>query len=148
MDVVAIEITDKGVKRMLSMLAARVQDPRRAMKEIGESVRSSVLTNFMTGGRPEKWTPLAPATVKKKRNGPGKILIDSARLQNSITARAFTKSVRVGTKLRYAAIHQFGGTAGRKHAAQIPARPYLMVQNEDWVEIRETLLRHLMGGTT
>jgi len=29
----------------------------------------------------------------------------------------------------------------------IPARPFLMVQDEDWEEIREALLEHIMGGT-
>jgi hypothetical protein len=31
----------------------------------------------------------------------------------------------VGSNKRYAAIHQFGGQAGRKRRATLPARPYL-----------------------
>jgi len=31
----------------------------------------------------------------------------------------------IGATMPYAAIHQFGGLAGRKHAAKIPPRPFL-----------------------
>lgn len=34
-------------------------------------------------------------------------------------------SVAVGPHTRYAAIHEFGGWAGRKHASYIPPRPYV-----------------------
>lgn len=32
---------------------------------------------------------------------------------------------RIGSPLQYAAIHEYGGLAGRNHASRIPARPYL-----------------------
>ncbi len=43
----------------------------------------------------------------------------------------------------YAAIHQFGGRAGRGHAAKIPARPFLVVQDDDLEEIKEIILDYL-----
>jgi phage gpG-like protein len=30
--------------------------------------------------------------------------------------------------------------------ATIPARPFLLVQDEDWAEIRAALAKHIMGG--
>jgi hypothetical protein len=45
----------------------------------------------------------------------------------------------VGTNVVYAAIHQMGGQAGRGGRVKIPARPFLMVQDEDWREIGRQL---------
>jgi phage virion morphogenesis protein len=56
-----------------------------------------------------------------------KILQKSGRLRGSITVRATNSEVRVGTNLPYAAIHQFGGMAGRGRKVKIPARPYFPI---------------------
>lgn len=137
---------DQGVKDMLAKLQQRVENPKPAFAEIGEIVRSSIIKNFQQSGRPEKWQPLATATIKKKRGGAGKTLIDTARLMNSITARAHTDKAVIGTNVIYAAIHQFGGKAGRGLKATIPERPFLMVQDEDWTPITEAISRYLVGG--
>lgn len=55
------------------------------------------------------------------------ILQKSGRLRNSITVRATNTEVTVGTNLPYAAIHQFGGKAGRGRKVKIAARPYLPI---------------------
>lgn len=34
-------------------------------------------------------------------------------------------SITIGSKVEYAAIHEYGGKAGRNHASTIPARPYV-----------------------
>jgi len=144
---IKVEIEDQGVKALLAGLQERCENPTPAMKEIGEIVRSSIIKNFEQSGRPNKWQPLAAATIKKKRGGAGKTLIDSARLMNSITTRAHSNRVEIGTSVIYARIHQLGGIAGRGRKVEIPARPYLMVQDEDWSPIREVLSRYLTGGT-
>jgi phage virion morphogenesis protein len=141
-----------------------------AFREIGEIVRSSVVKNFQAGGRPEKWVPTKIRSIymaylgrgKRKRKAytlrggftkgftrytsGKKTLIDRARLQNSITARAETNRVVVGTDLVYARIHQLGGMAGRNRKVKIPARPYLLVQDEDWAPIGQCLRGFLMKG--
>ncbi len=149
-----VSIDDKEVKKTLELLRRRVGNLRPAMKAIGETVRTSVIKNFTAEGRPDKWTRLSPVTLglawsmkgKKTHVKSGKretkafskyksgkkILTDSADLRNSITAKAYDDRVEIGTNVRYAAIHQFGGKAGRGRKVNIPARPFLMVQNEDW----------------
>jgi len=72
-------------------------------------------------------------------------LIDTGRLRNSITSRAYGDRVEIGTKVVYAAIHQFGGKAGRGRKVTIPARPYLMVQDEDWPQIRVKIIDYILG---
>ncbi|OGP23544.1 MAG: phage virion morphogenesis protein [Deltaproteobacteria bacterium GWC2_56_8] len=120
-------------------------------------------------GGSNRWQPLALATVlggfRKKavltkrgrykkpfmdrlRDGNRKVLIKERHLMGSITSNPTSNSVEVGTNKEYAAIHNFGGEAGRKSKrVTIPARPFLVLQDEDLKEIKETLENHLTGGS-
>ena len=144
---ITVKIEDKEVREVLSRFQSRLGNLNPAMKIIGEVVRKSVWENFRQGGRPAKWEPNAPATLKRKKGTA--VLINkgvSGGLMGSITSQASKDSVTVGTNKRYAAIHQFGGPAGRRSKrVTIPARPYLMVQDEDWVEIKQVLADYLTG---
>jgi len=160
-----VEIKDAEVKSMLERLISRVKKATPAFREVGQIVRRSVIRNFEVGGRPEKWKPLAAATILKgirkkeytrtgtlkayaKRRITGrKILVDTGTLRNSISVEAYPDRAVVGPKgsIPYARIHQLGGQAGRGHKVNIPARPYLMVQDEDWIEIKNALVRYLEG---
>ncbi len=165
-----VEIKDKEVKRLFTRLKKNATDLKPAFREIGEIVRSSVIRNFQAGGRPDKWKATKTGSVYSAYRGRGKkkrkvytlkgsltkgyaryragkkTLIDKARLQNSITARAQSDRVVVGTNVIYARIHQLGGEAGRNRKVKIPARPYLLVQEEDWTPIKDRLRGFLMKG--
>jgi phage gpG-like protein len=56
---------------------------------------------------------------------------------NSHTARAGTTYAEVGTNVVYAATHQFGRGA-------IPARPFLMLQDEDRPAICDVLRDYML----
>src|SRR4030042_5496640 len=94
-------------KATLAALRGKMKNMTPVMKIIGQVIRTSIQKNFEQGGRPEGWIRLSPAT-KKKRGG-SKILVDTARLKNSIKVRASSDKVVVGTNVIYAAIHHFGG---------------------------------------
>lgn len=167
-----VRIEDKEVRDMLARLQQRLWNMKPVMAVIGQVVRTSVIRNFEAEGRPQRWQPLSMATLyqriggassRKKRGGTKigairklanhKVLQDTARLKNSINVRAFNDraeifpdSAKVGTDLVYAAIHQFGGKAGRGRKVTIPARPFLMVQDEDWPTIKDALLNYLTKG--
>lgn len=166
-----IAITDREALRMLEGMVARVRNLKPAMKTVGEAIRSSVERNFATQGRPTSWSDSIRAAIQG-----GETLSDSGRLRRSFTVRATDNGVSVGTNVKYASTHQFGakrgefGTvtaqikehvrilAGKKvkvkaHTRQmklpwgdIPARPFLMVQDEDWDEIRAALNDYILGG--
>lgn len=170
--VVKAEFRDEEVQNLFRRLFARQADMRPVMAEIGQVIRSSVIKNFQESGRPEKWTPTKILSVylgytmrRGKRKGRKaytlkggltkgferysegkKTLIDTARLQNSIHPRAYKDRAVVGTNVVYAAIHQFGGKAGRGKKVTIPARPFLMVQEEDWAMIKHVIGTYLVGG--
>lgn len=72
-----------------------------------------------------------------------KILTLSARLRKSIHYQAAKDSVVIGTDAVYAAIHQFGGKAGRGRKVSIPARPYLGISDADRSEAVRIIKEHL-----
>lgn len=134
-----VKIADAEVKALLTRLRERVEDLTPVMNTIGQIVRTSVGKNFEAGGRPDRWQPSQRATREV-----GLTLVDSARLKNSINAKATSKQVAIGTNVIYGAIHQLGGKAGRGKKVSIPARPFLAVQAEDWTEINKVIGDHLL----
>ncbi len=159
---ITITIRDKEVNGLLSRLRTRVSTLKPVLTEIGEIVRSSVVRTFQEGGHPTRWV----ASRRAIREG-GQTLTDTGRLRDSINVRAYARHVEVGTNVKYAAIHQFGGTTGPriitpkhkkalywpgaahpvravKHpGSTIPARPFLAVQDEDWTEIKRAIREYL-----
>lgn len=81
---------------------------------------------------------LRPA-AKRKLEGGLAILQDTGVLRgsirvysekNSVTIGAARVKTKAGTPMEYAAIHQFGGMAGRGKKVRIPARPFLPVDKD------------------
>ena len=170
---IGTRLNDEDLKRKLERAIRRGHDFTPALEEIGEQMVASITTNFLVGGRPEKWPPLSLATLFARVGGvkrafkakfhkrreysvdglkerarsvmtAAKPLIDTGRLMKSITYKLRGRhGVAVGTNVVYGAIHQFGGKAGRGHSVTIPARPFLVVQDEDLQEIGEILKRHI-----
>lgn len=158
-----VRIEDIGVRAVILDMQRRTGDLRPAMKIVGETVLASILRNFESGGRPVPWKP-----SKRSAKTGGKTLIRTGELMRSINYRAGSNRVVISANKKYAAIHQFGGKTpaqiisarvkkalywpGAKHPVKsvrhpgslIPARPFLMVQDEDWTEIKNALNNYLM----
>ena len=81
--------------------------------------------------------------IRSGYGGEHPILWCEGCLGGHFTYDAYQDHVEVGTNVKYAAIHQFGGRAGRGHRAEIPARPFLGVADEDWGEILDTLSKEI-----
>lgn len=132
--------------------------------KVGEALVSSTIRRFDEQRDPsgKAWKPLAVATVlgslsKKDFTKRGrlrkraeerlqgrKILIQSARLRNSISSRVSGFKVAVGTNVVYGRIHQFGGKAGWGKRVVIPARPFLGISEADLAEI-DRIVREEVG---
>lgn len=159
----------------LGELGRRVADLRPVLEDFAGYMVGSVQRNFDAQGRPNRWAPLKGASLygwltsrrtwwtktgnlsKKGREAlAGRlILTDTGRLRRSIHFRAINQGVEGCTNVKYAAIHQLGGTTKahmiyprRKKAlawpaaehpvrrvshpgSRIPARPFLLFQDED-----------------
>ncbi len=123
-------------------------------EQMAEGVKTSTRLRFKTGTDPEgkPWKP----TLRG-----GRILVLTARLRNSIRARADAGGFAVGTNVIYAARHQFGDkrpltikaktkrglrfrvggqwVTKRSVKVKMPARPFLGISKDDLEEIKETL---------
>lgn len=111
------------VQNQIERLGQGLDDNRYLlMRKLSETMRAAVNTNFRQGGRP-KWLGL------KYRNG--KPLVDSGRLRDSVVAYSDNDTALVGTNMVYAAIHNFGGMAGRGRKVNIPQREFLTLTDQD-----------------
>ena len=158
-----IKIDDIKIRNQLKHLQNKLHDMRPIMRETAAIIKNSVRRNFELGGRP-KWV----LSGRVKRDG-GTTLIRTGILQRSIQSHYNSSTALVGTNLEYAAIHQFGGQT-RAHiirardkkslkfsaggqtifrravhhpGSRIPARPFILLQDEDKAEILNTVKKYL-----
>lgn len=157
---ISIKIDDKEVQALLSRLQRLVSDMSKPMGQIGAFYERSVLENFKAQASPDgtPWQRLSQATMmlglgkrkgwkkngglsaKGKRYIQGKrILWEHGDLEGAVHHQADSNSVTIGVggHIPYAAIHQFGGMAGRGKKVKIPARPYLAVNRGAGMELAE-----------
>ena len=90
-------------------------------------------------GKP--WAPWSEGyreRMAKKGKGGNKILADTGELRRSLHREAKRGSVVVGTAKEYAATHQFGDAR-----RNIPARPFLGINEQDKEEIRKKVARYI-----
>lgn len=134
---IKIDIDDREVKKELTRLAGVVQDRRPLMRKIAGIMKDAVEENFEQEGRP-KWKP-----SKRAMKQGGKTLQDTGQMAASVSEDYDNDSAAVGTNKKQAAIHQFGGKAGRGKKATIPARPFMKLTDSDLEEIKEAVKEHL-----
>ncbi len=135
---------------------------QRANTAAGLAIVEDVNRRFQNeGAPPQKWKPLKPATIRnriqgnKKSNLPtARILQDKSNLAKSIQMgqlgnvfKANAKSVTVGTRIIYAAVHQFG-----YKKKNIPQRQFIYSPNdipalqEDVNDIYMSILKAYIQG--
>ncbi len=144
-DPIEIKIDNKEVKSRLLDLAQKSENLRPLMKNIAGIFAYSTEENFKEEGRP-KWENLKDSTIKqrtKNKQWPGMILQVSGQLASSVNTYYDNDSAVIGSNLEYAAIHQLGGQAGRNKSVEIPARPYLNLNDDDFEEIMDTVNDYL-----
>jgi len=164
-----IEIDDSEFKNQLSFLQKRMRNLKPAFKNIGEYMAKERERWFRQERDPEgrPWQKLKVRTYfslfKKKRRytkkgkltkgflrflSGRKILTKDHHLRRTVY-KAEADKVIISPDMQsqdYAAIHQFGGRAGKNRTAKIPARPHLGVSHENRTEIIEIIREHLLKG--
>ena len=151
-----IKYDDKNVRVTLANMQKNTKNTKIALNLIGDLLVKSVRQNFIKGGRPEPWKK---SSGKKTLVGLGM----QGGLMSSIHYQIDGNTVTVMPDKRpYAAIHQFGGTIKAKNAKNlkfkvkgkwvskkevtIPARPYMLIQEDDNVRIKELLAKYITEG--
>ena len=149
----------------------RGRDLTAPLASCGEVMLTSIDKNFEVQGRyasaesmrggSTRWEPLAESTKRARIGGSRaftnagtlrkkaraklaglKILQQSGHLAASFSKQVGGNTLTIGSNLIYAAIHNYGGQAGRGHRVTIPARPMLVVQDEDVDDMLEILRKH------
>lgn len=103
-DMISVRIDDREVNKVMERLMRKASDMSPAMREISGDMIDAVQENFARQGRPLRWKQ----SRRAKKQG-GQTLQDTNRLYRSIMPRYDATSAMVGTNVRYAAIHHFGG---------------------------------------
>jgi phage virion morphogenesis protein len=109
---IEINVDSAAVQRTIERLGERARDLTPAFRGIGADIVADAQTRFKRATDPYgvPWKPLSRRTVAARRKGSSAPLLDTGRLRNSVSYRLVPNGVEVGTNVRYAAIHQFGGT--------------------------------------
>jgi phage virion morphogenesis protein len=154
---ITITIDDRAIMDALKRLQTKMINLKPVMQIVAGMMESAIQRNFADGGRPAKWAPL-----KYRKGQP---LIDTGRLKNSITSDSDATSAIAGVSgnIEYAAIQNFGGKTkatiirprnkkalfwpGARHPVMmvkhpgsvIPARPFMVIPDEDMGYILDTL---------
>ncbi|MHB1059812.1 MAG: phage virion morphogenesis protein [Rhodanobacter sp.] len=158
-------------KTLLGDFAARVSDLKPLHERIAMLMAAAIRENFDAGGRPTKWKQ-----SKRAKGQRGQTLRDTNRLMNSITSKGDAAKAVAGTNDVRAAVLHFGAKKGsfgtvqaavrahirvikgkeqkvRAHSRKqpmpwgnIPARNFVLLQNEDIGEIKNMVGAYLTGG--
>jgi len=128
-----------GLAPDLSVLEGRLSDLSPALNRAGEIMHASVMENFASQGRPERWGALKPDTVKRKKND--RILFGTGKLMKSITCGASKDSLVITAEVPYAQPLQLGTGSEWLHS-----RPFLMFQNQDVSSIASLIETYITTG--
>ena len=135
-----IKINSTQATRKLKTLLLRCNT--MPWRQAGEIVKQSIQQSFETGGAyksassimggPNKWRP-------RKKSAAWKILRKTGALQRSIYVYPVSDRVYVGSRgLAYNRAQNLGYPQNN-----LPARPFLVVQNRDIVAIKRLFKNHL-----
>ncbi len=172
-----VKVEDEQARSALRSLAARVHNMAPVFHTLGEGIVERTKHRFDTSSGPDgtPWKANSAATLnmlsarlagsKSNRKKDGSLnakgaralagkkpLIDSGFLRQQIVQNATPTALTVEATALYAAIHQFGGKAGKGLAVTIPARPFLPIHQDGtlYPQESELILReinaYLMDG--
>lgn len=142
---IKIHIQLEPAVQLLATLSARLAAPAELLAPAVPLVADAIERNFDEEGRPVRWPPLAPATLRRKPAGL-RILQRTGRLRRSIQTRLEGNAVIASTDLPYAAAHQYGLSRAESRGAprrHLPARPFLVLTQTDKQEIAQTIAESL-----
>jgi phage gpG-like protein len=164
---IRVRVIGKEAAGQLDGMFRRAGNLGPPLATVGQDQIASFIKNFEVSGRPTRWAPLKASTLRMwiGRYKPGgayrtktggltrkghravagrKPLIDTGHLWRSIRVHEIKPRgiswAAGGGAVNYAGIHQFG--APRKN---IPARPYLLFQEEDVAKHQTTIRDFVIG---
>jgi phage gpG-like protein len=113
----------------LAEMVEKANDLSAPQEEAGYILQKSIKDNFIAGGRPDPWVP-------RKKDVEWPLLIKTGALMDSIEAEVTSPTeIDVFSDSEYAAAQDMGTEI-------LPARPFMIIQEEDADKIEEIFSRH------
>lgn len=133
---------------------SRSRDLRPVLEVAAADTVAIIDDAFETSASPsgELWAPLADSTVRRRRQGSAKPLVDTGRLRTSASARAEGATLRFGTNTPYAIFHQGGNGRMRRQFLPLDGEPgaYVLGRSgaalEHWDRVRAAVKRYVLTG--
>lgn len=169
MSTASITLDDARVQAALARVERQMTNARPLMQELGEILSETTKQRFVTSTAPDgsRWEPNAPSTIlgylSKFRGSFGRsgritqrgigraagkrpLIGETRRLSSEIFYQASANEVTIESGLKYSAIQQFGGQAGRGGSVTIPARPFLGLSSSDADAIESAAARFIAAS--
>lgn len=136
----------------LVAVQARSRDLRPVLEVAAADTVALIDDAFETSTSPagELWAPLAESTVRRRRQGSSKPLVDTARLRTSANARVEGAKLRFGTSASYGIFHQAGSGRMRREFLPVDGEPgaYTLGRSgaalEHWDRVRAMVKRYVL----
>jgi phage virion morphogenesis protein len=146
---IEIRYNTEETDALLAELRRRMNSLQPVMDAVGQIIQAGTQQRFVDQQGPDgtPWASLKPATIARRRSGPGigaiQILRDTGRLMNSIDYKATDQTVSVFSNVIYSGVHQFGWPK-----KNIPARPFFGYNPKDQQAIVTVLQGYLQADQT
>lgn len=142
---IEVKIQDQAIQAEFGRLISRSRNLSPVMRAIARHLHNTTEDAFA-----QERSPFGPAwkAIKYRQ---GKILQDTGKLAASIARDSGNDYAQLSAGVIYAAIHQFGGQAGRGKKVTIPARPFMPINQQGELPensrslILELLQKHLIS---
>lgn len=131
-----------GTDEIMSGERGRLADMGPALDGFAPRLYESIMKNFEAGGRPP-WAPLDPEYARRKadRGLSRRILVGTGAMKSGVGVATGPGRITVFSKAPYSSVHQRGDAA-----RNIPARPFLVLQDEDREELARMTGDYITGA--
>lgn len=147
---VKVTFDTQAFERQQQEMLGRIRNASYAFNLIAAKMEAETLKRFKTATAPDgsRWQPLAESTVRQRRKGSSVPLNDTGVLKNSIagSGKGSAKAATVSTNIGYAAVHNFGGRAGRGGKVKIPRRQFMWLSQAEIKRYQATLANYIVEG--
>ena len=134
-----------------------------SMTAVANAVEAGIAKNFIEQGRwagsgevnilsggSARWTDLADSTKKQYEKKGWKQEPTLSRTGGGLAASIEVTptsglSIKISANKTYAAIHQFGGQTGRNLSVTMPARPFIILNQDTLEDVREEIIAAIQG---
>lgn len=139
---IEIHLDGDAVFHLFQQVADRADKPGDMLDEVGAYLDSDVTDRFLRGVTPSgsKWLE-----SQRAKNEGGKTLIDTTVLMSGVTHDVQGDNLLHGLTEIYAAIHHFGGKAGRGRRVTIPKREIIGIAGPQQAAIDRIQRRWIDG---